>query len=70
MSRPFVRLWTLGLLILLLPRSAAAAPAPVRLDSGLVEGELRDAASGLRVVRGIPYAAPAARSMEQQTGGR
>jgi para-nitrobenzyl esterase len=47
------------LLGLLLPAIAAAATAaPVRLDSGLVEGELLDAASGLRVFRGIPYAAP------------
>ena len=59
MSKPSVRLWTLGVLSLLLARFAAAAPtAPVRLDSGLVEGELMDAASGLRVFRGIPYAAP------------
>ena len=59
MSKPSVRLWTLGVLSLLLARFAAAAPtAPVRLDSGLVEGELMDAASGLQVFRGIPYAAP------------
>jgi para-nitrobenzyl esterase len=46
-------------LFVLLAASAAAAPAdPVRLDSGLVEGELVDAAKNLRVFRGIPYAAP------------
>jgi para-nitrobenzyl esterase len=31
---------------------------PVRIDSGLIEGEVLDAVSGLRVYRGIPYAAP------------
>ncbi|HEX2466275.1 MAG TPA: carboxylesterase/lipase family protein [Thermoanaerobaculia bacterium] len=59
MSRPKARWWTLCLLSLLLSGIAAAATtAPVRLDSGLLEGDLLDAASGLRVFRGIPYAAP------------
>ncbi len=59
MSRTHLRLWALCLFSLCWPRFAAAAPArPVRLDSGLIEGELLDAASGLRVFRGVPYAAP------------
>ena len=59
MSRSSFRLGALCLFSLILSRVATAAPAaPVRLDSGLVEGELLDAASGLRVFRGIPYAAP------------
>jgi para-nitrobenzyl esterase len=45
-------------LFALLVASAAAHAEPVRLDSGLVEGELVDAARDLRVFRGIPYAAP------------
>lgn len=35
-----------------------AAAAPVQIDSGLVEGVVLDADSGLRVYRGIPFAAP------------
>ena len=59
MLRSTVRLGTLCLFGLLLAHAAAAAPtAPVRLDSGMVEGDLLDAATGLRVFRGVPYAAP------------
>ena len=43
--------------VLLLATSAANA-SPIRLHSGLIEGEVLDANSGVRVYRGIPFAAP------------
>src|SRR6187431_41171 len=59
MSRPSLRLGALLLSASFLPAvAAAAATATVRLDSGVVEGVVVDGASGLRVFRGIPYAAP------------
>ena len=40
-----------------LPGRSAAAPDVVRIDSGLLEGTT-GAAPGIRVFKGIPYAAP------------
>ncbi len=36
----------------------SAIAEPIKLDSGLVEGEVVSADSGVRVYRGIPFAAP------------
>jgi para-nitrobenzyl esterase len=60
MSTPSLRLAPLGLFALvLLSQPVTAAPAEqVRLDSGLIEGQSLDDGSGLRVWKGIPYAAP------------
>lgn len=38
--------------------SAAQAPEPVQIDSGLISGEVLGASIGLQAFRGIPFAAP------------
>ena len=60
MSTSIVRLGTLCLFTsLVLSQSASAATnTQVKLDSGQVEGALVSADSGIRVFKGIPYAAP------------
>jgi len=53
------RAWCSTMVAVLLSMSASIAVAePVRIDSGLIEGEVLDADAQLRVYRGIPYAAP------------
>jgi len=55
------RLESVGLLLLLCPAfwtGMAAGAEPVRIDSGKVSGAALGADGGLRVYKGIPYAAP------------
>ena len=49
-------LFALATFLALAPLSAGAAP--VKLDSGLIEGETVNETSSVRVYRGIPFAAP------------
>jgi len=48
----------LCLALTLLTVSMSAMAGPVKTDSGLVQGEVLDAESGMTVYRGIPFAAP------------
>nr|ACL67838.1 lipolytic enzyme [uncultured bacterium] len=56
---PLFRNWLTTLTaMLLLTSTQLAVGGPVRIESGLIEGEVLDADANLRVYRGVPYAAP------------
>ncbi len=55
--QPIVSVFLVGVLCAVQPRGAAETAERVETASGTVEGVL-DAASGIRVFRGIPFAAP------------